>query len=169
MHANVQVIAPIVTSSHEWMKLLLFKFYAEWQESIRESKEFVVVTLADSDTIPSQLFVLPEQGGLPLRITETLNNNHTQKLCQSDLNEMLGHSGTLVDNPYCYDIAVIYERSELSLQLSFRGKEMGKVLIPVESLEHPENRKHVLGEVRKKIHQEVMPLSIYALIPQGNA
>lgn len=168
LHANAQLVAPLIHSPLEWMRIFLFKFYSDWKNTMEEVQGYVVVSPDENGTLADHLFVLPENAGLPIRLHETINNTKTNKLCQNEIAEVFETSNHIVGS--CVDIEIVYGRDDLTFEVKFHGRDLGSAIIPIDALQDKETRKEIFRDIQGKLSKEVvLPLAIYALKPQASA
>lgn len=135
----------------------------------RRSKNYVVVSLSDNqqDEI-DHVFILPENGSLPVRLHETVNSVHTNKLCQNEIAEVFHTNKNIIGS--CVDIEIVYGKQDLSIEVKFNGQEMGNAKIPIEVLQATSQRQKIFQELKGKFNSDIiLPLAIYALKPQASA
>ncbi len=169
LHENVQLVAPMIHSPLEWMRIFLFNYYSDWNDSLEEAKNYVVVSLSDNqqDEI-DHVFILPENGSLPVRLHETVNSVHTNKLCQNEIAEVFHTNKNIIGS--CVDIEIVYGKQDLSIEVKFNGQEMGNAKVPLEVLQATSQRQKIFQELKGKFNSDIiLPLAMYALKPQASA
>ncbi len=170
LHANAQLVAPLIHSPLEWMRVFLFKFYSDWKNSMEEAHDYVVVSHATNETqdLIDHLFVLPENASLPIRLHETINNTKTNKLCQQEIAEVFESNNSIIGS--CVDIEIVYGREDVTFEVKFNGHKMGNAIVPVDVLKAKPDRQEIFRDIQERLSKDiVVPLAIYALKPQASA